>query len=215
MDLIDLRKIKTVFICPEHNEKYKERCAHMFALLKKMGFEHIAHYKSGLQTYDPYPLNIATYNILQMHMNEPVFIIEDDVEFLSDLNMILEIPINADAIYLGISGCNYNFESQINEASAKFEIINSKYIRVLNMLSAHAILYISPTYKTFIASALKLAHTANDIEICKHQSKFNLYAVRKPICWQSAVLNNNWKWIEYITKVKIDDNGHVVPFIVE
>jgi hypothetical protein len=211
MELIDLREIKTVFICPDHNEKYKERCAYMFTLLQKLGFKNVAHYKSGLQTYDPYPLNIATYNILQMHLNEHVFIVEDDIEFFSDLNMIFEIPVNADAIYLGISGCNYNVEKQTNEIGVNFEIINSKFARVLNMLSTHAILYLSQTYKSFIANSLKLTNTANDIEICKHQSKFNVYAMRKPICWQSAALNNNWEWIEHITKVQINDIGQVIP----
>jgi hypothetical protein len=50
-------------------------------------------------------------------------------------------------------------------------------------------------------NALKNTNIANDIEICKHQSKFNLIALRKPICWQSAVLNNNWNWVEYVTKI--------------
>lgn len=215
MEVLDLRKIKTVFICPEHNEKYKVRCTYMFTMLKNLGFEHVAHYKSGSDRYDPYPLNVATYNILQMHMNEPVFIIEDDLEFIENPPMIYEIPNDADAVYFGISGGNFNFETQINEGDAKFEIINSKYARVLNMLSAHAIVYLSPNYKSFIAQALKETNTANDVEICKHQPKFNLIALCKPICWQSATLNNNWNWIEYITKVQINSTGRAIPFIVE
>jgi hypothetical protein len=213
MESIDLRKIKTVFICPDHNEKYKERCVYIFELLRTLGFEHVAHYKSGSsEPHEPYPLNRATYNILQMHMNEPVLIVEDDLEFVPNPQMVFEIPPGTDAMYFGISGADFNFEKQINGGHAKFEIINSKYARILNMLSAHAILYISPTYKSFISSALRYTDTANDIEICKHQSNFNLIALRKPICWQSARFNN--PWIEYITKIQIADNGYTDDLVV-
>lgn len=87
MELIDLRKIKTIFICPDHNEMYKARCKYMFSLLQDMGFEQIIHYKSG--SSEAYPLNLATYNILQMNMNEPVLILEDDIEFISNPNFII------------------------------------------------------------------------------------------------------------------------------
>lgn len=206
MQVVDLRKIKTVFICPDHNEKYRARCKYMFELLHKLGFERVAHYKSGSDIHDPYPLNLATHNILQMHMDEPVFIVEDDLEFIPDCNFVFEFPENADAVYFGICGCNYDFEKKINGGKAVFDIINSKYMRVLNMLSAHAILYLSPQYKSFIANALKTTNTANDIEICKHQPKFKLLARRRPICWQSAKFNT--PWIEYVTKIKIKDDGY-------
>lgn len=207
MEVFDLRKIKTVFICPDHNEKYKERCRYMYKLLNDLGFENVAHYKSASQTgADLYPLNTATYNILQMHLHEPVFIVEDDLEFVSEPNFIIEVPIAADAVYVGISGCNFNFEKGINEGHAKFEIINSTFVRVLNMLSAHAILYISPTYKRHVANALHNTSLTNDIEICKHQPLFNVLGLREPICWQSAKFNTSW--IEYITKIRIDDYGY-------
>lgn len=70
-----------------------------------------------------------------------------------------------DAVYLGISGCNYNFEKNKNEFEAEFKVINSKYARVLNMLGAHATLYLSKEYKLHIANALKNTDLANDIEI--------------------------------------------------
>jgi hypothetical protein len=76
------------------------------------------------------------------------------------------------------------------------------------MLGAHAILYLSKEYKLQIANALKNSTTANDIEICKYQSKYNIYALRKPLCWQSAKFNKNW--IEYITKIEIDDYGYPI-----
>jgi hypothetical protein len=56
MNTIDIRKIKTVFICPDNTETYKKRCVHMFELLRTLGFERVVHYKSGKPDDDsPYP----------------------------------------------------------------------------------------------------------------------------------------------------------------
>lgn len=206
MVIIDIRKIKTVFICPDHNEAYKERCKYMFETLSLLGFEHIIHYKS--ESSDLYPLNNATHNILRICQDEPILIFEDDIEFIKDPEFIFDIPDHVDALYLGIGGCNFNFDTNKNEGAAKFQNIDSKYTRILNMLSAHAILYISIPYKLKISEALKITNTANDIEICKHQSKYVIYGLRKPICWQSAKFNK--RWIEYITKIMIDDSGSAI-----
>lgn len=208
---MDLRKIKTVFICPEHNEKYKERCAYMVGLLKDLGFERVAHYKSGKDSADElYPLNFATYNILQMHMDEPVLILEDDIEFLKSASFFIDPPNNADAVYVGICGSNYNHKLDTNGPLAEVILVNRDYVKVNNMLSAHAILYISRVYKERIANALKVTMLANDIEMTKHQSLYNVYALRTPICWQSARFNPSFKWVEYATKRYFDDNGYTI-----
>lgn len=208
MELIDIRKIKTVFICPDHNDKYKERCKYMFELLRDLGFEKIIHYKSGAQdTNERYPLNNATYNVLQMSMDEPVLILEDDLEFVPNPAFVFEIEKDVDALYLGMCHCDYNFEKKSNGNKADFEVMNSNYVRIKNMTSAHAILYLSPTYKQYIGNQLRYTDDANDVEICKHQAKFNVLGLRKPICWQSMKHNNGWKWIEYATKIQIDDGG--------
>jgi hypothetical protein len=204
---MDLRKIKTVFICPDHNEKYKARCAYMFDLLKSLGFERVAHYKSAGYTSDVlYPLNIATYNILQMHMDEPVLILEDDLEFVKSASFIIDPPKDAEAVYVGISGCNMNFEKNINEGHALVIPIDAQYMKIQNMLSAHAILYLTPSYKKCIAYALSLTRDPNDMELCKHQASYAVYGLRRPICWQSAKFNV--PWIEYVTKIQINDDGY-------
>jgi hypothetical protein len=142
-------------------------------------------------------------------MDEPVLILEDDLEFVRNPAFVFEIPTDVDALYLGISGCNYDFETRKNGGRAKFQILNSTYMKVYNMLSAHAKLYISPEYKTYISGMLRYTNDANDVEICKHQSKYNVYVLKRPICWQSSKLNNGWEWIEYSTRIQIDDSGHL------
>lgn len=181
----------------------------MFDLLRSLGFERVSHYASGQKSViTPFPLNLATYNILQMHMDEPVLILEDDLEFMPACSFILDIPNGADAVYVGICGSNYNFEKNQNEGRSRVEIVDSIYAKVLNMLGAHAILYLSRAYKECIAQALKTTLRSNDVEIAKHQALYNVYALRYPICWQSAKFNKEFTWVEYITKRYIDEYGY-------
>lgn len=204
---MDLRKIKTVFICPDHNEKYRARCKYMFDLLRSLGFERVAHYKSERITPDTvYPLNAATYNILQMHLDEPVLILEDDLEFVKSASFVIDPPKDADAVYVGISGCNMDFEKNINGGHAKVLPIDSQYMKILNMLSTHAILYLSRSYKECVITAFQTTSDATDIELCKHQASHAVYGLRRPICWQSAKFNS--PWIEYVTKIQMDDHGY-------
>ena len=76
-----IQQLKTYFICPSHNEKYKERQHHMDSLLKKIGFQTFIHHQSGTENY-PRCLSEAIIQILKANLNnEPVLILEDDVEF--------------------------------------------------------------------------------------------------------------------------------------
>ena len=76
-----IQDIKTYFICPAHNEKYKERAQHMKSLLTSLGFKNWIHWTSGTENY-PSCLTQAMLSILQENMNnEPILILEDDVEF--------------------------------------------------------------------------------------------------------------------------------------
>ena len=102
MKLID---IPVIFICPDHNEKYSARKTHMFELLSKIGFKSIIHHKSGNEEY-PTCLTKATIDILQNYLNdEPMILLEDDIEPFLELNSQTEIdiPKDTDAFYLGFS----------------------------------------------------------------------------------------------------------------
>jgi hypothetical protein len=70
-------------------------------LLSKIGFltEKLEHFKSSTENY-PDCLAKANIEILTKYMNEPVLILEDDVEFtgVEEFDMIKE----SDAIYFGL-----------------------------------------------------------------------------------------------------------------
>ena len=71
-----LQDLKVVYICPDHNDKYRARRAHMEELLTRIGFpsEKIEHFKSSTQAY-PDCLSQATIDILKTHINRHVLIL--------------------------------------------------------------------------------------------------------------------------------------------
>ena len=76
-----LQDLTIVYICPDHDEKYHTRKLHVESLLKSIGCKTVIHYKSGVENY-PACLTAAIVEILESHMNNPVLILEDDVEFV-------------------------------------------------------------------------------------------------------------------------------------
>ena len=198
--LKDISNIKTVFICPDHNEKYNQRKEHMINLLTKIGIKNFSHYKSNTNIY-PRCLIEANIDILEQNMNdEPILILEDDVEWTG---ISVFEPLNCDAIYLGLSRCGGSRTSNtdLGVDSSVFQLIESNsQLRVINMLSAHAIIYISRKYKQDIVEQLKNnLDVYNDIIISRIQSNFMILANKIPLFYQSSGFGNV-QHVENMTK---------------
>jgi hypothetical protein len=195
-----LQDIKTYYICPDHNEKYHTRKLHMDALLTSLGFTNFQHYKSGSEAY-PVCLNNATINILQKNLDESILILEDDIECSGALEFTM--PEGVDAIYFGLSTTRGSMTINRFEGPTHFESYSDKQVRLLNMLSGHAILYISRAYKEAVIATLE-AHVNtdyyNDVLMARLHHKFHIYANRMPAFWQSNRFNvpNN---LERTTKI--------------
>ena len=83
------------------------------------------------------------YEILK-NVKPPFIIIEDDCALNKDFVNEIEIPDNADALYLGIS----HWGRYLNHSGpyVHYESINDEIVRVYNMLATHAIMYLSQSY---------------------------------------------------------------------
>jgi hypothetical protein len=141
---INLLDVKVVCICPAHNAKYKARQVHMKQLFEKVGFHDYEFFQSGTQEY-PNCLNIATRDIMKKFRDvpKPVLVLEDDVDFETGMPMTIELPDDSDALYLGISkACSSYFENRfVDHVPSKFRKTEIEGLfRVVNMLSAHAVL---------------------------------------------------------------------------
>jgi len=172
--IIKLKNILTIYICPDHNEKYHMRKDHMDKLLTKLGFTNFIHYKSSTENY-PLCLNNATIDIFSRYQ-PPFLLLEDDIQPNIDIPDELDIPNETDAFYLGLSkhaGHKYN---NYNEGLSKFSQKNYNILKIENMLSAHAILYVDSNYIQQLRNQLITKPTYfNDVIMSQNQYKYNIY----------------------------------------
>lgn len=200
---INLLNIPVYFICPDHNDKYTQRKNHMFNLLKSNGFNNINHFKSGNENY-PLCLSKALLTIINKHINnEPILILEDDIKINNNLSINnnlgntnlfnIDIPSFTDAFYLGISKSAGSTTINSHDGPSKFDAFSNDIVRVINMLSGHAILFCSEKYKRAICSVLtSLCQTAfhTDVAMSRIQRLFNVFAFKNPIFYQCADFGN-------------------------
>jgi hypothetical protein len=193
MKLVD---IPVIFVCPDHNEKYTKRKEHMFELLNKIGFKIIIHHKSGNENY-PTCLLKAFIDILTENLNdEPFILIEDDIECFLELNSEtdFDMPEDTDAFYLGFSKSGGHKTLNSHDGWSQTEKISDKYIRILNMLTTHAILYKSKEYKERVIKELTnlldkpLYHS--DVIIARLHPEYKIYGYHYPLFYQSVKWGN-------------------------
>jgi hypothetical protein len=133
--------------------------------------------------------------------NEPVMIFEDDANTTLHYKNIIDIPDDADAVWLGTSvfGLVNDWE--------KLSIYDGIYLttptktgeykdlyKVENMLSLHAVLFISKRYKHQMFNYLKYSinkYIAPDIITAETMRDFNIYACKKPMFFQDDNAHNS------------------------
>ena len=181
-----IQDFKVVYICPDHNEKYHARKVHMDTMLAELGFKDVVHYKSGTEGY-PKCLFDANIDILTQYLNEPILLLEDDVEFTGVSEF--EFVHGADAIYLGLSQSASHPTGNYNEGQFQVGAYSATQVRVYNMLGTHAILYITPEYKRAVINKLRRSSGHMDIAITRIQPTYRVLANKQPSFFQSANFN--------------------------
>ncbi len=126
----------------------------------------------------------------------PLIVLEDDVDMEQNCNFILEIPDNADAVWLGIS----------HAGRPVYEKLNDEISQLHHMLSTHAILYLTEKYKKHVIEqiddCLMTKDMPFDMGLYTNQTNFNVYVMNKPIFYQSDKKNSANKW-ENLTRVPL------------
>ncbi len=113
-------------------------------LLKRMGFRNV-HRISAIFHSKGRIIGCARshYEILK-EAKPPFIIIEDDCALNKEFVNEIEVPDDADALYLGIS----HWGRYLNHSGpyVHYEKVDDEIVRVYNMLATHAIMYLSETY---------------------------------------------------------------------
>lgn len=120
-------------------------------------------------------------------LGAPFVVLEDDIE-VKRWDPIIEVPENADALYLGISGWG-----RMNGHSGPFvqsDSIGGGLVQVYNMLGGHAIMYFRDRYIDLVRRVC--LHAGYDIEdhpdigFAEIQRWHNVYAFDDPYFYQTS-----------------------------
>ena len=184
---IDIRKIHSYVINVESDTK---RYATSSRLLKFLGFENV-HYVKAIEEHKGCAK--SHHKVLSdSSIPTPFIIFEDDI-ILNDIpNYIIDIPDDADALYLGAS----EYGTYLNHSSGgmvHYDRVDDRIVRVYNMLGGHAIVYFTPTYRNLVAN---ISHRCgyywpsndapHDVGVAEIQKYFNVYALDTPLFKQSG-----------------------------
>ena len=134
---------------------------------------------------------ISTINMYKSTV-PPVLCLEDDCGLTENYNDELDVPDDADAVYLGTSvwGVTNGQTAWRNFSITKY---NDKFYKIEGMCSAHAVLFLN---NNFLGHLNKIGESYNmqstvpfDYLMCQEQSKFNVYGVAKPMFYQKGDCN--------------------------
>lgn len=183
---IDLRKVSLIYI---NMDKDVERNESMHDLISGFGFTKTFR-SSGVYVQNDSLKGCATshYEILST-INSKTIILEDDCVLMNN-DPIIEVPDDADAVYLGLSEWGY-LKDVSKPNNYLFEEVKDfpGIYKVNGMLATHAILYIN---KDYIRTCERIAKYSADNSVhvdqgfARVQRYFNVYAVSNPIFYQSS-----------------------------
>ena len=126
--------------------------------------------------------------------DRPTLVLEDDVAASDAFDPILEVPDDADAVYVGVSLFGaidlIDYVGFSNMIAA--EPVDERLLRIYNVLGAHAILYVSERFRAASGEAIVRAvadlDRAHDKEMARLQETFKVYALRHPLFYQANAL---------------------------
>jgi hypothetical protein len=124
----------------------------------------------------------------------PLLILEDDIGVSESFSAVIEAPADADAIYLGAS--IYGAADIVDYVGftglLAAEPAGEDFFRVYNLLSTHAILYLSGAFRQAAAESILESLVDRDWEhdkgMVRLQERFVVYALRRPMFFQAAAL---------------------------
>lgn len=183
---IDLRKIKTFYI---NLDKDTIRNESMQQLVSDFGFTNAERSAGEYRAGDPLSGCAAShFNILSTNKTKTI-ILEDDC-VLKRNTPVIEVPDDADAIYLGLSEWGYFRDVSKRENFTFIQHNEYKNVYKVNgMLATHAILYLNKDYMKMCEIVSKFS-ADNSVHVdqgfARIQRYFNVYALAEPIFYQSS-----------------------------
>ena len=194
---INITKVPVLYINLERDVEKNEQ---MKKMLSDLGFETVIRLEGHL--FPDKPLSGCAYSwFTALQQIKPPFLVLEDDCVVKNFSLEIDIPDNADAIYLGISSWG-----RMNSHSGPFvqyERFDNNILRIYNMLSTHAILYLGEEYTSVCTKIAK--HWASigdhlDIGFAEVQRYYNIYAFNDPFFYQTSSNGTDRKLSSYPTQ---------------
>jgi len=181
---INLLEIPALYINLEH---YIEKNKNIQNILTQCGFKKIIRVEGVLRPQIPYAGCSAAHYKCLSGINPPFIIFEDDCE-IKNFRSEIEVPDDADAVYLGVS--SWARSNGHSGPFLKYKKVNEDLYQIYNMLGTHAILYLTKEYANICK---RIAHHAGhlvdfypDTGFAEIHRLFNVYAFNDPLFFQTS-----------------------------
>lgn len=209
---IDLSEIQVYYINLPHHKDKNETISNM---LNRLDFKNVQRLDGSLCPENPTAgCSRAHYHSIDPD-KVPFILFEDDAFVLDDSwrANIIEVPDDADAVYLGAS--TWGRMNGHNGEYIQYDKVEGypDLLRVYNILATHAILYLSKDYASMIKRVAY--HTGyvigdyNDVGFAEVQRYFNVYAFDNPIFAQSSNIIGTNKSITSINHTECLTYNHL------
>lgn len=181
---IDIRNIPVFYI---NMEKDVEKRIAMETMLEKHGFNNVIRIP-GVSDPEKYYRGLAETecNIFSQVDSYPFLVLEDDC-LINSLNFVFDLPDDADGAYLGVD----KHPSIVYKDFPRYYHVKDDLYKVTNMVSSHAILYISKSMKEMFERICRYCAFTNPYHIDQYfasvQRFFNIYAFNDPQFYQGNV----------------------------
>ena len=192
---MDLRNIDVVYLHGTHKPERKEH-------MEKTLFDLNAKCHIGVSDQGRKSGVMGMIEILKKRLNDhfkPFLLLEDDCSRTKWFRYTLSIPADTDAVYVGLSvyGIHpYIPQGYPNLVSWTQVSDEPELVKLKNMLSTHAILFVSQRwtemclqcFEKTLASVPGSGNCDYDILLCRSLPLFNTYALRKPLFYQDKIV---------------------------
>jgi hypothetical protein len=186
--MVDLRTIEIVYLHGPHRPERKE---HMEKMLKEAGLQgecHVGYCDKGRHS--------GVLGLIELFKKRlegefrPFICLEDDCNTTPWFRHVIDIPEDADGVYLGIS--KWSMHPHFDQAIMAYQggplDQCPEVVRLVNMLSNHAVLFLTRRWaESCLADYQKTATWESpdyDILQSRNQFSFNIYALKRPVFYQ-------------------------------
>lgn len=188
--IVNITDLPTYYI---NLDEERERRKNMERLLIDNGFKNIVRFdakKAGKRVGCSMSHAALLEEIIKKD-DYPCLILEDDLA-LYEFRESIEVPDDADAMYLGFSryGWNHNQEEPFPK-SLKITELSENHHRVYNMLARHAIIHFNKDYDQACVEVMNKfindpeKYKAGDVSISAFHPQYKIYSLNVPIFYQN------------------------------